>query len=857
MRRLVRNAQTTVLNMPRQSGVGFNQALGMVVALVVSVAAAWALPPTQDLRGVVVSASGLPVAAALCTLKGAGLPAEGIGVTTNERGEFDFPGLEPGQYDLACTAVGHLPASQNDLNVTETKPAALQIVLPEPEKLRQSIEVHETASPLATESVPSAGHVNSQQLYTFPLVKEQFLAALPMVPGVVRSPDGKINIKGSTEGQSMLLVDNTEMVDPITGSYSINIPIDAIESLDVSKAPYNAEFGHFSGGLTSVVTKAPSSKWDYQLFDLVPSFRGENGHLVGIGSETPRIRFTGPLGGDRLTMSESLSYFMNKKSVRGLPWPKNQTIRRGLTSFTNFQYVVSSQHLLTFNVHIFPARQEFADINSLVPQTASSNYGQRGFSLGLKDRRVFASGGLFSTTFQYTRFSSYGHGQGIADMQVTPNGWGGDFFNAYARTADKGEARETYQFPEFNWHGKHELKVGGDAVYRTFRGVSRSMPVDILRVDGSLAERIAFSGPGSLGAHDTEAGVFAQDHWALGDRVALDAGLRFSGQTLGTAAAIAPRLGFEYAPGKSNQTILRGGIGLFYAGMPLLGGSFTGNPNRVITLFDPQGIPLGPPMTLQNVYAHVDDKGFQILPPGQDLDSTPFDLTWNVEFDREVRSRVTLRLSYLASRTYNLFVMGPQQLSGTNPLLLMTNTGGSRYQEFECTVRYHTGKYADIDFSYVHSSSRGDLNILSQVYVPFEQPVIRPNFISTLNSDVPDRFLTWGQFQLPWKITASPVLDLHTGFPYSAVDVLQNYAGQPNSLRLPTFMSIDFKLSKDFRIPFPPWVRNHPLRGAIGVYNLTNHLNPRDAYNNVTSPYFGHFAGPQHRTFEPYMDFVF
>jgi hypothetical protein len=840
--------------MPRQEEILFNQAIGAVFTLLVSAAFAWPLPPTQDLKGVVVSAKGLPIAAALCTLNGVGLPAEGIGVTTNERGEFDFPGLAIGQFDLVCAAVGHLPASENGLKLTGAMPTLLRIVLPEPEKLHQTVEVHETASPLATESVPAAGHVSSQQLSTLPLVKEEFMAALPLVPGVVRTPDGKINIKGSTEGQSMLLVDNTEMVDPITGSYSIDIPIDAIESVDVSKAPYNAEYGHFSGGLTSVVTKAPSDKWNFQLFDVVPSFRGEAGHLSGVDGNTPRVRFSGPLDGDRLTMSESFTYFMTKQIVRGLPWPKDQTIHQGFNSFTNFQYVVSPQHLLTFNVHVFPARQEFADISSLVPQSASSNYGQRGFSLGLKDRRVFASGGLLSTTFQYTRFSSYGHGQGIAEMQVTPNGWGGDFFNAYTRTADKAEARESYQFPQFNWYGKHELKVGGDTVYRNFRGASRSMPINVLRAEGTLAERIAFTGPGSLDAHDTEAGVFAQDHWAIGERFALDAGLRFSGQTLGTAAAIAPRLGFTYAPGKGSATILRGGIGVFYAGMPLLGGSFTGNPNRVVTLFDAQGIPLGPPVTLQNAYARVEDKGVQILPPGQDLDSTPYDVTWNLELDREIGSLVTLRVSYLSSRTYNLFLAGTQQLQGTNPMLLMTNTGGSRYQEFESTIRYRANKCADLNFSYVHSSARGDLNVLSQVYVPFEQPVIRPNFISTLNSDVPDRFVAWGQIKLPWKITASPVLDVHTGYPYSAIDVLQNYVGQPNSLRLPTFMSIDLKLSKEFRIPFLPWVRNHTLEGALGIYNITNHYNPLDVYNNVTSPYYGHLAGPQHRTFEPFLD---
>ena len=169
-------------------------------------------------------------------------------------------------------------------------------------------------------------------------------------------------------------------------------------------------------------------------------------------------------------------------------------------------------------------------------------------------------------------------------------------------------------------------------------------------------------------------------------------------------------------------------------------------------------------------------------------------------------------------------------------------------------MRYRAGNFADLNFSYVHSLARGDLNVLSQVYVAFEQPVIRPNFFSISNSDVPNRFVTWGEIHLPWKLTASPVLDVHTGFPYSAVDALQNYVGQPNSLRFPTFMSLDLKISKDFRIPFLPWVRDHTLRGAIGIYNVTNHLNPRDVYNNITSPYYGHFAGPQHRTFEPFID---
>jgi hypothetical protein len=836
---------------------GHPSPLAVVLALVTTAAGGWALPQTQDLKGEVESAKGFPIAGAVCTLRGHGLPTEGILVTTGERGEFGYPGLAPGKYDLACAAVDHLPVVQKGLEMTPATGVLVRVVLPEAVIVREKVEVHETAPAIPQESGAPSARLSSPELMALPLVQQEFKAALPLVPGVVRTSDGKINIKGSVENQGMLLVDSVEMVDPITGSYSVDVPIDAVESVEVYKTPYNAEFGHFSGGLTSLRTKPPSGRWDFELNDLIPTPRIKSGHIVGIADNSHRLRFTGPLAGSRLTMSESFAYQMNRQPVRGLAWPHNETKKEGFNSLTNFQYAFSAEHLTTFNVHVFPVRQQFADINSLVPQSASSDYGQRGFSLGAADRYLFASGGLLTSLVQYTRFSSYGHGQGPAEMQVTPDGWAGNFFNSYTRASDQAEAQETYQLPSKVWHGKHELKLGGDAVYRSYHGTSRSMPVDVLRADGSLAEQIAFSGGGSLEATDTEVGVFAQDHWTLRERLALDLGLRVSGQTLGKPAALAPRLGVVYAPGTSARTVLRGGVGVFYDRLPLLAGSFTSNPTRVITFFDEQGTPLGPPVTYQNAYAQAGEQGIQVVPPGHNLGSTPFNVTWNAELDREVRAHVSLRLSYLSSRTYDLFIVGPAQLPGSNPLLLLSNLGGSRYHEFESTVRLRPSRRADLNVSYVHSLARGNLNTLTQVFVPFEQPVIRPNALADLPSQVPDRLVTWGRFQIPWKITASPVLDLHNGFPYSAIDALQNYVGKPNSLRFPTFLAIDLKLSKDFRIPFLPWVRNHTLRGALGVYNLTNHLNPRDVYNNVASPYFGHFVGPQHRMFDTFLDVIY
>src|SRR5208283_3691993 len=123
----------------------------------------------------------------------------------------------------------------------------------------------------------------------------------------------------------------------------------------------------------------------------------------------------------------------------------------------------------------------------------------------------------------------------------------------------------------------------------------------------------------------------------------------------------------------------------------------------------------------------------------------------------------------------------------------LTNTGSSLYREAEASVHYTFRGDDQVNGSYIWSRTRGDLNNLSSVFIPFAGPVIRPDVYGMLSSDIPNRFIGWGIFALPWKVTFSPLVDVHSGYPYSAVDVGQQYVGTPNGLRFPTFFSLDLK----------------------------------------------------------------
>ena len=807
--------------------------------------------PTSSIAGTVnvVTGQGQVNNLAGIAVKLGGSSAESTlqSTVTDEKGHFQFTQLGAGAYVLEVTAEGFKP--WNKTITLEQGQSLVEDATIEISAIDEQIEVKGENLEVSTHNAEITATVTDRDLETLPLAEQKFTEALPLTPGVIRTPEGKLNFNGQSENQGLLLVNSTETVDPATGSFAISVPVDVIQSMSVHSSPDTAEYGGFSGGLTEIETKPPFDAWSFKLHDLTPSFRGKNGHLVGVGEFTPRLLFGGPLIAGKLNFTEELTYEVNNLAVRGLSWPFNETKTRSVTSFTQFQFILSPRHLLDVNVNVFPLRTQYADINALVPQSASSDYGQTGESIGISDSYQLSSGGLLNTVFRYTRFDSHAHGQGPEDMLVTPDGWGGNFFNSWSRNANELEIRPAFQFADKNWHGRHELKIGLDVSRRSFTGSSISRPIQVLRQDGSVAEQISFQGPGLLSAASTEAGEFIEDHWVLDPHLAIDMGARLSSQSLGRSAALGPHIGFAYSPNRSGKTMIRAGAGSVYGHVPLLGASFLDNPTRVVSFFGPSGTMIGEPVALQNAYLQSDSgSGLQLssaIPR-----SSPRTFTWSVEVEREIVRNVSLKVSYLDGQTRNLFVVDPfLGATSGNSVLGLSNTGSARYHRVEATLHARPFEHGDLNVSYIWSRSRGDLNTLSDTYMPFEQPVIRSNVSGILPSDVPNRVVTWGLFELPFKLTLSPVVDVRSGLPYSNVDTLQNYVGVPNGLRFPTYFSLDARIYREFPLHLPFMERSTKRKVRFGVYtlNLTNHLNPLDVYSNVASPLFGRFTGFQHR----------
>ena len=353
---------------------------------------------------------------------------------TDDAGHYEFKDLRPGIFTISISQAGFATFTKS----IELKPgdAAVVDVRLEIQTVSEQVEVNETPLSVATEdAAPPSVSLTQHELISLPTAQEKIREVLPVTPGVVKTMDGKLNFKGSDESESLLVVNSARTTDPVTGVFAVPVPTDAVQSFNIYKTAYDAGAGSFTGGLVQVQTKPPDDGFSFRLKSFIPSVLGKNGSMVGLQEATPGVDFSVPIIKHKLLFSEIFQYDMKKRTVRGLPWPDDISKKQGFSTFSTLEAILSEHHVVTLTVNAYPLRIQHADINALVPQPASNDLNQDGITLGLTDRYQFSSGAILSTIGQYTRFDSNAHGQGFADMLITPEGYGGNYFNRWERKA--------------------------------------------------------------------------------------------------------------------------------------------------------------------------------------------------------------------------------------------------------------------------------------------------------------------------------------------------------------------------------------------------------------------------------------
>lgn len=768
---------------------------------------------------------------------------------TDAAGRASFPDLPPGHYKLTADKE-RFQQAQSDVDIAESGSTAIDITLVPVH--RQSFDVHDTVTPLeAGGSTPNS--VTPQIAKDLPTRPATVADALPLLPGVARSQTGGLQISGSGEERSALIVNSADVTDPATGQFGRTVPIDSVETLNVYQTPFLAEYGRFTAGLVSVETRRGSDKWKWELNDPFPEFRIRSYHMQGLKDATPRVNFQGPLIPGKLYFSEGFEYEMRKTEVYTLTYPNNQKKQEGLNSFSQFDWVVSDKHLVTATFHAAPQRLQYANINFLNPEPTSPDAGTHDYTAALGDRLTIG-GGLLENSISATRFDTRVWGQGPLDLTVAPWGNSGNYFAQQNRNASRLGWSSTFSFASVDWAGTHDFKVGSYIAKSSDHGQVNEHPIDILNGTGQLAERISFTEGQPYRMSDTEFAFFGQDHWSVSPKLAIDLGIRTESQEVSESFRVAPRAGIAWTPSATTGTVVRAGFGLFFDRVPLNVYSFASYPNRVVTLFDDTGAVAGGPYQYLNGLGQVTGRHrFVFEEPGVG-NFSPRSATWSAQIEQPVTRLVKLRAGYMQNDSAGLVILNsvtPDPVTKIGAYVL-GGSGQSQYRQFEFTARFRVKETSSLFLSYVRSRARGDLNDFSTFLGGFPVPIIHPNRYATLPTDLPNRFLAWGSFQFAKGFRFAPVVEYRNGFPYVVTDALQRYVGIPNQNRYPNFLSIDSRVSKDFKVS-----PKYTIRLSLSGFNLTDHFNPEALHTNIADPGFGAFVGQHGRRYTADFDILF
>jgi Carboxypeptidase regulatory-like domain/TonB-dependent Receptor Plug Domain len=804
---------------------------------------------TTVLRVTTNDESGAPVVGASAQLKSRGTI---VGTTTtNDKGEAEFANVTSGTYDVVVSKDGFEPLTQADVVVGDQTQEIKFTMVPKI-TLKEGVTVQAGQdAPLERGSSPSS-ELQRTTLKDTANKPATVSDALPLVPGFVRSADGEIKISGTGEHRSAFIVNSADVTDPATGQFGMTVPVDSVESISVFKTPYLAQFGRFTAGVVAVETRRGGDKWNYELNDPLPDFRIRSGSVRGIREATPRLTFNGPLIHDKLYFSEGFEYAIAKRPDRTLPFPFNETKKEAINSFTQLDYILSPTNTLTGTFHVAPLKMAFVNLNFFNPQPVTPTFGDHDYTGTVFDRLTVGSN-LLESTVAIKKFHGRVWGEGSADMVLAPAGNSGNYFSQQDRRASRIEWLESYSLAPITLAGQHNLKFGTTVAHTNTRGEFLARPVDIDDASGQLLKRIEFVGGQPYNVSDLEFALYGQDHWVMSPRLALDIGARMERQGITDTYRVAPRAGLAWTPFGSNSTVVRGGFGIFYDRVPLSIYAFSHYPQQVVTTFGPGGVIIDGP----RVYANITDQEavgyrFPFIRSGNKIGNfAPYGVTWNVEVEHPVTKMLKVRANYLQTNSSGVVNVTPKLIDGADAFVLGGN-GKSRYHQLELTARLNLKDGQQLFFSYVRSRTRGDLNEFSSYFGNFPFPVVRPDQMTNLSGDLPNRFLAWGMIRLPWKVRISPLVEYRNGFPYAVTDAMQNYVGVANSTRYPNFYSFDSRFSKDFKLS-----DKYTLRLSARGLNLTNHFNPLAVHSNIADPQFGAFFGNHRRRFLVDFDVIF
>lgn len=568
----------------RKLGVIYLGNLGLLLILSIF-AAAQTTVSTGAVIGVIRDQSSAAVAAAKVTIANAATNRE-IECAATELGLYNCSFLAPGSYKLNVEAKG-FASVQSSVVVQLGTIRRIDVTLKP-----QGSATATSALGLHTEQATVQGVVNEQQFQILPLNGSNFLDMAQLQPGL-QSVDAAaldptkngffaVSINGRSGRSTRIELDGVEINDETVGTTTENIPVNAIQELQIARSSLDLSSSLTSSGTVNITTESGTNTLHGEGMYFFRDRRAGFANFPG-GQADPyqRNQALGNVGGS--IIKDKLFFFVGAEHtkqdfVNPVILPGNFASLSGRYSapFRDSEYLGRMDYALPHNAHLF-YRFTYNDNSVLRPSSDFSPFLNRdnttGHALG-----VDFNTGLYahSLRFGYGKFwngISPASGPGIYDPFPGVNLSLGSFVtgpnplapqvtiqsNKQARYDGSrpwrnhifryGFALDRIAVGGFAAFGANAPTVTGDPSNTSNLG---SLPggagnplnyavsgLTIYNGQGFFSERPAFGYPGG-GYFDTRIALYAGDTWKVRRNVTITYGLRYVRDTGRTDSDLAP-----------------------------------------------------------------------------------------------------------------------------------------------------------------------------------------------------------------------------------------------------------------------------------------------------------------------------
>jgi outer membrane receptor protein involved in Fe transport len=827
--------------------------LSIVGVLLLFSLSASAQTSTGRILGQVVGVDGAPMAGVTITASSDVVMGGSRTAVTGDSGAYRFAAMPPGVYSVTATMEGHQSQTMQGVSVNIGGTASADFMLL-PEFSDEMVVTGEAPLVDTTSSSMTASY-SDEFIKDLP-TQRNFYDLIAVSPDVSISSedDDRVIAGGSSQQSNNWYIDGIETTAPETGTAWIYTNPSSIQEVQVMHIGAPAEYGNMLGAALNVVTKSGSNEFKGGLnaYYIDDSLVDSN---INFDSEYPEYHMTefwdvsavlgGPIVKDRLWFFASYQYYRQNQTMPGAdpeetaPWYADRTSLK-------LSWRVNDANLIdmkgSYDDWGFPWAPS-------AYYTQSAQAGELGIdkTWGISYQSIFSDRTFLEA--RYTGFdvvddnlSQTGSTESAYFDQSPPDGgpttyWGGVYYPwTYDTTLDQVSVSVTH-FADDWLAGDHDFKFGIQAS----KGTAKTL------IGGSItgtyyyhyyAPEYEYDGyiyggdyyykvVGQLyyyGNDQESVSAFVDDSWRISPRLTLNLGLRYdyhkgimpSFSRVGTDGNptgemipgvdpvftwnnISPRIGFAYALGAEQKSVLRGSFGVYYDGN--VGGNWNFPPPDYPT----QIAYVGPSWEGPWEYAWDWNPGDFTVDPNL---KAPRTLQYSIGFEHSFGDHYSFGVTGLYKDTKDLVgweilddgvyeevpftdpftgnqytlleqIESPSVRKGNRPGFTIDPAADRYWQEYWAVILTFERRFSDfwsMMASYTYSESTGLIPDL------FEQDQFNPlygnkdgsdpnNYLNAngqrLQGDRPHMLRVQANFQLPWQARLNTMINFQSGRPYS------------------------------------------------------------------------------------------